>query len=69
MDKITKQLLKYCNIYLFQWIIWTSIIVMASRSDACPELKVLYLLICLLGFNQSYKWWNVAIQEDSEGSK
>jgi hypothetical protein len=58
MNKIIKQLLKYCNIYLLQLITWTSIIVLDSKSNACPKWKVLYLLIALLGFNQSYHWWS-----------
>ena len=68
--KYKKLVWKYLNKYLIQLIIWASIIVIVSRSNACPEWKVLYLLIALLGFNQSCRLWFITSNKtESEDKK
>ena len=48
---------KYFNVWLI-WVIGTSIITAkAGFSNACPEWKVLYLLLGLILVMFSYKFW------------
>jgi nicotinamide riboside transporter PnuC len=57
MVKTKTNYLKYFNVWLL-WTIVTSIMtVEAGFSNACPEWKVLYLLLGLILVMFSYKFW------------
>ena len=49
---------RHINIGLFQSILWISIIIIVNNSSACAEDKVLWFLLCIIGFNYSYCKWN-----------
>jgi len=39
-------------------IFWTAVLLAVCESDACPEWKVLYILISAIGFQLSMHFWN-----------
>ena len=49
------------NIGLLQMLLWGILITSIRFSHACSEDKVLWILICLIGFNYSYfKWYELS---------
>lgn len=49
--------LKIFNLNLFSIIVWFLIILMIKNSESCGNDKILWSILCLIGFNYSFNEW------------
>lgn len=54
---------RFFNSYFFIFLFWIFIIISVSKSNACINWKILYMLIGSLGLTVSTKFWDDSVRE------